>query len=67
MDYRDGSNEYRAEVGTHHPVSGELVDAILQDATSGTYYLCTRKHGVVRGHPIFVDAANAESAELFED
>ena len=67
LTYRHDGRECRAEVGQHHPVTGEMVDAIFHDESIGVYYLCTRKHGVVRGHPIMVDNANVESAEMFDD
>jgi len=65
--YLHDGQEYRVEVGKSHPAIGEMVDAILCDETIGTYYLCTRTHGVVRGHPIMVNAATVKSEMLFED
>jgi hypothetical protein len=66
LAYRHDDHDYRIEVGTSHPAIGEVVDAILFDETTGTYYLCTRTHGVVRGHPLTVSIANVEREVLFD-
>lgn len=67
LDYVHDGHEYRAEVGVRHPAGGDMVDAIFFDESTETYYVCTRRHGVVRGHPIPVDAAHIRCETLFED
>ena len=67
INYRQDDRAYRIEVVTIHPDLGEIVDAILQDESMGVYYLCTRSHGVVRGHPIVVNVSDVESEELFDE
>lgn len=67
LTYRHDDQEYRIEVGKNHPEIGEIVDAIFYDESTCTYYLCTRTHGVVRGHPLAVNVANVQSELLFDD
>jgi hypothetical protein len=67
LTYSHDDQEYRTEVGKCHPPTGEIVDVILYDESIGVYYLCTRSHGVVRGHPIMVNIANVKSVVLFDD
>lgn len=64
---RQEDRAYTIEVGRPHPDVGEVVDAIFHDDTIGVYYLCTRSHGVVRGHPMAVNVAEVESEELFDE
>jgi hypothetical protein len=66
LTYSREDQEYRVEVGKTHPAIGEIVEAILYDEGMGIYYLCTRNHGVVRGHPIMVNIAHVESEVLFD-
>ena len=67
LAYSHNGREYRVQVGENHPAIDEIVDAILFDESTGNYYLCTRTHGVVRGHPLVVNIANVESEVLFDD
>lgn len=67
VTYRHEGRDYPIEVGKPHPDVAEVVDAILHDGSIGVYYLCTRSHGVVRGHPIVVNVADVESEELFDE
>jgi hypothetical protein len=67
LTYSHEGRRFHIEVGKHHPAIGEIVDAILFDDSIGNYYVCTRTHGVVRGHPLMVNAAGVESEVLFDD
>lgn len=67
LAYSDEDRELNIEVGKEHPSVGEIVDAILFDESIGNYFVCTRTHGVVRGHPLMVNAASVESEIQFDD
>lgn len=67
LTHRHGDEVYAIEVGKVHPLTEETVEAILHDESIGVYYLCTRTHGMVRGHPMAVGAADVESVALFDD
>lgn len=57
----------QVEVGEPHPVERQTVDAIFFDESVGIYYICTRSHGVTRGHPIVVNAEHVEDVVPFDD
>ncbi len=67
LTYSHEGEKHRVEVGQNHPEVGELVDAILLDDSTGNYYVCTRTHGVVRGHPLVVNVAHVDSETPFDE
>ena len=45
---------YEIEVGEHHPINNEMIEAILLDELRDCYLVCTPNRGVARGMPILV-------------
>ncbi len=54
------------EVGQPHPVTGEIVVAILESPVMNLFLVCTPNRGVQRGEPILVGHKNASSVTDFE-
>lgn len=51
--YSHDGNEIRARVGDPHPLTGEVVIAILRTKREkGPFLICTTNRGVMRGEPI---------------
>ena len=67
LTYVHEGQQYRAEVGKPHSAAGETVDVILCDESISVYYICTRSHGVTRGHPLMVNAGDVETVVPFDD
>jgi len=51
LDFRDQGKPCHVEVGKRHPITGEIVVAILD---SNCYLVCTPNRGVARGMPLLV-------------
>ncbi len=69
LTYKHRGSIYRAEVGKHHAMNGELVVAILERAEypHGLFFVCTENRGVLRGEPILVGKHAVTSIADFDN
>lgn len=63
ISYTHDGKQYLAEVGKPHPLTKELVVAILE---SNTFLICTPNRSVIRGDPILVGKNDTFSVKEFE-
>jgi len=66
LHYQHAGQAYDVDVGQPHPVTGEIIIALLEGTLPPRYYVCTHTRGVFEGQPVFIEASDVLSVTEFE-